>query len=71
MHSAKSTEENCMSQVYNPEAEVIAEIEKLELDAREFRRKIEHVRNAEDRRVMNRLLGELRDRITFLKRKLP
>jgi hypothetical protein len=60
-----------MSQVYNPEAEVIAEIEKLELDAREFRRKIEHVRNAEDRRVMNRLLGELRDRISFLKRKIP
>ena len=60
-----------MSQVYNPESEVIAEIEKLELDAREFRRKIEHVRNAEDRRVMNRLLGELRDRITFLKRRLP
>jgi hypothetical protein len=60
-----------MSQVYNPEAEVIAEIEKLELDAREFRRKIEHVRNVEDRRVMNRLLGELRDRISFLKRKIP
>jgi nucleoside-triphosphatase THEP1 len=60
-----------MSQVYNPEAEVIAEIEKLELDAREFRRKVEHVRNAEDRRVLNRLLGELRDRISFLKRKLP
>jgi hypothetical protein len=60
-----------MSQVYNPEAELIAEIEKLELKAREYRRKIEHVHNAEDRRVMNRLLGELRDRIVFLKRRLP
>ena len=60
-----------MSQVYNPESEVIAEIERLELDAREFRRKIEHVRNAEDRRVMNRLLGEVRDRIGFLKRRIP
>jgi urease accessory protein UreE len=60
-----------MSQVYNPEAELIAEIEKLELEAREFRRKIEHVHNAEDRRVMNRLLGEVRDRIIFLKRRIP
>ncbi len=60
-----------MSQVYNPEAEIIAEIEKLELDAREFRRKIEHVRNSEGRRVLNKLLGEIRDRITFLKRRLP
>jgi urease accessory protein UreE len=60
-----------MSQVYNPEAEVISEIEKLELEARDFRRKIEHVHSAEDRRVMNRLLNELRDRITFLRRQLP
>jgi len=59
-----------MSQVYNPESELIAEIEKLELEAREFRRKIEHVRNTEDRRVMNHLLGEVRDRIGFLKRRL-
>jgi nucleoside-triphosphatase THEP1 len=59
-----------MSRVYNPESEVIAEIEKLELEAREFRRKIEHVRNNEDRRVMNRLLGEVRDRIAFLRRRL-
>ncbi len=60
-----------MSQVYNPESELIAEIEKLELEARDFRRRIEHVRNAEDRRVMNRLLGEVRDRIGFLKRRIP
>jgi hypothetical protein len=60
-----------MSQVYNPEADLIAEIERLELEARELRHKIEHVRNAEDRRVMNRLLGEVRDRIGFLKRRIP
>ncbi len=60
-----------MSQAYNPESEWVAEIERLEQEAREFRRKIEHVNNAEDRRVMNRLLGELRDRIAFLHRKLP
>ncbi len=60
-----------MSQVYNPESELIAEIEKLELEARDFRRKIEHVKNSEDRRAINRLLGELRDRIIFLKRRIP
>jgi len=60
-----------MSQVYNPESDVIAEIERLELEAREFRRRIEHVKNSEDRRVMNRLMGELKDQIEFLRRKLP
>jgi hypothetical protein len=60
-----------MSQVYNPESELIAEIERLELEARDFRRRIEHASNIEDRRVMNRLLGELRDRIAFLRRKVP
>ena len=60
-----------MSQVYNPESDVIAEIERLELEAREFRRRIERAKNAEDRRVMNRMLGELRDQIEFLRRKLP
>ena len=64
-------EDFLMSQVYNPESDLIAEIEKLELEAREFRRRIEHVRNNEDRRVMNRLLGEVRDRIGFLKRRIP
>jgi hypothetical protein len=67
----QSMEDPEMSQVYNPESDLIAEIEKLELEAREFRQKIEHVRNAEDRRVMNRLLGEVRDRIGFLKRRIP
>jgi hypothetical protein len=60
-----------MSQVYNPEADVIAEIERHELEAREFRRRIEHVRNPQDRRVLNKLLGELKDQIEFLRRKLP
>ena len=60
-----------MSQVYNPESDVIAEIERLELEAREFRRRIDHVRNPQDRRVLNRLLGELKDQIEFLRRKLP
>ena len=60
-----------MSQVYNPETEIISEIEKLELEAREFRQKIEHCNTPEDRRVINRVSEELRERIDFLRRKLP
>ena len=60
-----------MSAVYNPEADVIAEIERLELDARRIRRTIEHAANQEDRRVLNRQLQELKDRITFLRQRLP
>lgn len=60
-----------MSAVYNPEADVIAEIERLELDARQVRRTIEHVRGPEDRRVLNRQLQELKDKIEFLRQRLP
>jgi hypothetical protein len=60
-----------MSAVYNPEAELIAEIERLELDARRIRQTIEHVRGPEDRRVLNRQLQELKDRIEFLRKRLP
>lgn len=63
--------EGPMSQVYNPESEVIAEIERLELEARNIRRRIEHVQNIEDRRVLNRLLGEQRVRIEYLRQRLP
>lgn len=48
-----------MSAVYNPETEIIARIERLELEMRDLRRKIEHARNESDRRVLNRQLGEL------------
>ena len=60
-----------MSQVYNPETEIISEIEKFELEARDLRQKIEHASTVEDRRVMNRQLEELREQIEFLRRKLP
>ena len=60
-----------MSQVYNPESDVIAEIERLELEAREIRQRIEHARSEDDRRVLNRQLGELKDQIEFLRKKLP
>jgi hypothetical protein len=60
-----------MSQVYNPESDVIAEIERLELEARDIRQRIEHAKSADDRRVLNRQLGELKDQIEFLKKRLP
>jgi hypothetical protein len=60
-----------MSAVYNPEADTIAEIEQLELEARRIRRTIEHAANQEDRRVLNRQLQEMKDRIYFLRQRLP
>jgi hypothetical protein len=60
-----------MSAVYNPESELIAEIERLELEARQIRRTIEHVGGPEDRRVLNRQLRELKDQIDFLRQRVP
>jgi hypothetical protein len=60
-----------MSAVYNPEADMIAEIEQLELEARRIRRTIEHAASQEDRRVLNRQLQELKDRIYFLRQRIP
>jgi hypothetical protein len=63
--------ETGMSTVYNPEADVIADIERLELEGRDIRRKLDHVRTQEDRRALNKLLAEIKDRIEFLRRSLP
>ena len=60
-----------MSTVYNPEAQMIEEIERLELEARNIRRKIEHVTNENDKRVMNRQLKELAEEITLLQARIP
>jgi hypothetical protein len=60
-----------MSAVYNPESDVIAEIERLELEARQMRRTIEHVSGQEDRRVLNRQMQELKDQIEFLRQRVP
>lgn len=66
-----ANKEAAMSQVYNPEADVMAEIERLELEARNIRRSIEHARNAEDKRVLNRQLAELKEQIEHLRSRLP
>ena len=60
-----------MSTVYNPESEIMAQIERLELEARDIRRKIEYVRNDNDRRVLNRQLKEISEEVTLLQAKLP
>ena len=60
-----------MSHVYNPESETVAEIERLELEARDVRRRVEHARAEEDKRVLNRQLEELKDQIEFLRSRLP
>lgn len=60
-----------MSTVYNPESEIAAQIERLELEARDIRRKIEYVRNENDRRVLNRQLKEIGEEITLLQSRLP
>ena len=60
-----------MSTVYNPEAQIIEEIERLEFEARNIRRKIEHVTNENDKRVMNRQLRELDEEITLLQARIP
>ncbi len=60
-----------MSQVYNPESNIIAEIERLELESRDIRRRVEHAKNEEDKRVLNRQLKELEEQIELLKTRLP
>ncbi|HZL35567.1 MAG TPA: hypothetical protein VFC78_09680 [Tepidisphaeraceae bacterium] len=59
-----------MSQVYIPETEAIARIERLELDARDVRRRIDHARNANDRRVFNRQLEDIKREVTHLQSRL-
>ena len=60
-----------MSTVYNPEAEIISEIERLELEARDIRRKVERVQSETDRRVLNKQLKELQQEIEVLRSRLP
>lgn len=60
-----------MSTVYNPESDLIAEIERLEIDARNMRRRLEKAAGAEDRRVLDKLLKETEQRIDHLRKRLP
>ena len=60
-----------MSSVYNPESDLMAEIERLELETRDVRRRVEHARSEEDKRVLNKQLDELKQQIERLQERLP
>jgi hypothetical protein len=60
-----------MSHVYNPESETVAEIERMELEARDIRRRVEHARTEADKRVLNKQLDELKTQIQYLRTRLP
>jgi len=60
-----------MSTVYNPESEIIAQIERLELEAREVRKRIQQASQDEDRRVLNQQLKELEEQVDLLRSRLP
>jgi hypothetical protein len=60
-----------MSHVYNPESDTVAEIERLELEARDIRRRVEHARTEADKRVLNKQLDELKTQIQYLRTRLP
>ena len=61
---------DAMSTVYNPEADLIARIERLELEMRSVHRRIEHAHSEADKRVLNRQIEELKSEIEFLRNKI-
>jgi hypothetical protein len=60
-----------MSTVYNPEADKVAEIERLELEARDLRRRMQQARTDDDKRVLGRQLKEIEQQIDILRAGLP
>jgi hypothetical protein len=48
-----------MSQVYNPESDLMAEIERMERSSADLRRRVEHAHTVQDKRVLNRQLEEI------------
>jgi hypothetical protein len=59
-----------MDQSLETEAEIIAEIERLELQARDVRNRRDHARSDVDRRVLDRQLDELEDQVDRLRAQL-
>jgi len=60
-----------MSAVYNPEADTMALIEKLELEARDVRHRVEHAHSEQDKLVLNQQLKEIEQQIEALRSRLP
>jgi DNA-binding PadR family transcriptional regulator len=59
-----------MSQVYNPESDVMGDIERMERSAADLRRRIGYTRTEQDKRVLNRQLQEIEEDIQRLQNKL-
>ena len=60
-----------MSSIYNPEADIIAEIERQEIEARKLRKRQEQAKNENDKRVLAKLLKDTEDSIKALRGRLP
>lgn len=56
--------------MFNPEADIIARIEAAELEIRTVRRRVEHAVTEQDKRVLNRQIGELTLEIDRLKERI-
>ena len=56
--------------MFNHEADIIARIESLELEVRAIRRRLEHTVSMEDKRVLDRQIGELTAEIQLLKERI-
>ena len=60
-----------MSTVYNPEAETIAEIEKLEIELLGLLRRLARAGGAEDKRVLQQQIDEVQQAIATLRSRVP
>ena len=60
-----------MSSVYNPEADIIAEIERIEIEARNLRKRLEQSKNENDKRALSHLLKDAEESIKALRSRLP
>jgi hypothetical protein len=60
-----------MSAVYNPEAETKAQIERLELESRDLRKRLATARKRQDKRSLEHLMKEAEGQITVLRQRLP
>ncbi|HRK32325.1 MAG TPA: hypothetical protein PLD59_14760 [Tepidisphaeraceae bacterium] len=59
-----------MSAVYNPQSDMMAEIERLEADAREYRKRMDQASRADDQQVLRRQLDEIKQSIARLQARL-
>ena len=57
--------------VNNPEADIIAQIEKLEVEDGELKQLLAQLQKAPDRQVVQRQIEEIRQQIDALRKRLP